>query len=245
MDDEHNSLSVDIDEDDGDLNEWIVTYSDIVTLLFAFFVLLFSMSSLDTRRFTDSFTAVRRALGTDAKSMQVSKLQNDEGAILETVLLQKQIMAQQRQVYSEIRTFLNRKGVEGVVSAVFDEGIITMRVPSDMLFASGSVELSPEGRQAIAGLRDVFIQHVDQIINIKGFTDDVPPAPGGRFQDNWEISSMRAVNVLRLLLEEGVEPKRMTATGLADLDPIVPNSNDDGRAKNRRVEFVLQRQVGK
>lgn len=245
MDDERNAITVDIDDDDENVNEWIVTYSDIVTLLFAFFVLLFSMSSLDVRRFTDSFTAVRRALGTDAQNMQVSKLQNEDGAILESVLLQKQIMAQQRQVYSEVRTFLNRKGVEGVVSAVFDEGIITMRVPSDMLFASGSVEISPQGQEMIAGLRDVFIQHVDQVINIKGFTDDVPPAAGSRFKDNWEISSMRAVNVLRLLLEQGVEPKRMTATGLADLDPIVPNTNEEGRAKNRRVEFVLQRQVGK
>ncbi|MCA1946176.1 MAG: OmpA family protein, partial [Desulfovibrio sp.] len=204
MDDERNAITVNIDDDDENVNEWIVTYSDIVTLLFAFFVLLFSMSSLDVRRFTDSFTAVRRALGKDAQNMQVSKLQNEDGAILESVLLQKQIMAQQRQVYSEVRTFLNRKGVEGVVSAVFDEGIITMRVPSDMLFAPGSVEISPQGQEMIAELRDVFIQHVDQVINIKGFTDDVPPAAGSRFKDNWEISSMRAVNVLRLLLEQGV-----------------------------------------
>ncbi|GAB7080047.1 OmpA/MotB family protein [Megalodesulfovibrio paquesii] len=245
MDEDRDSLLAPPDEEDEEIPEWIVTYADLFTLLFAFFVLLFAMSTLDVQRFTDSFTSVRRALGKNESGVFTTKVQSEEGAILETVMLQKQIMAQQRQVFSEIRTFLNRKGVEGLVSSVFDEGHITLRMPSDVMFAPGSAEISAEGRKVIAEMRDIFIQHVDQTINIKGFTDDVPPAPGGRFQDNWELSSMRAVNVLRILLEQGVEPKRMTATGLAELEPIVPNTNTENRAMNRRVEFVLERKVGK
>ncbi len=231
-------------EEDGDGMDWIFTYSDIVTLLFAFFVLLFSMSKLDVSRFTDSFTSIKQALGTQ-EGVLIESVQDPDGAILETVRLQMQIMQEQRQVFSEIRTFLNRKGVEGQVGAIFDEGIITLRVPSDLLFAKDAVEVNPEARTLISEMKDLFNQHVDQMINIKGYTDDTQPAPESRFKDNWEISAMRAVNVLRLLMEQGTDPARMTATGLADMDPILPNSNERNRAKNRRVEFVLEKRVGR
>ena len=127
-------------------------------------------------------------------------------------------------VYSEVRTFMNRKGVEGLVGAVFDEGVITLNVPGTVLFASGQVELSPEGEAMMDILVDMFIQRNDQTINIRGYTDDIPPPKDSRFRDNWEISSLRAVNVLRYLLRKGIEPSRLTATGLADLDPLYPNT---------------------
>lgn len=237
-------FAVSIDDDDDDGMDWIFTYSDIVTLLFAFFVLLFSMSDWDVRKFTDSFTSVRAALGNSSKSAVMVDVASEQGAIMDTVLLQKQLMQEQRQVFAEIRTFLNRKGVEGVISSVFDEGVITLRLPSDVLFASDGVEVNPEAKEMLGTMKDLFSQHVNQMINIKGYTDDLPPSEDSRFEDNWEISALRAVNVLRFLMEDGVEPQRMTATGLADLDPILPNSNSRNRAQNRRVEFVLQRQVG-
>lgn len=230
-------------QDDGP-DEWITTFADVALLLLVFFVLLFSMSSLDIRRFTDSFTSVRVALGeehSDAVTARIGKV--GEGAIVESVLLQKQLLQEQRKVYSEIRTFMNRKGVEGIVGAVFDEGVITLNVPGNVLFAPGQVALSPEGEEMMSTLKDLFIQRNDQIINIRGYTDDIPPGPDSRFKDNWEISSLRSVNVLRYLLKQGIEPSRLTATGLADLDPLYPNTTPQNRAKNRRVEFVLEKRI--
>ena len=81
------------------------------------------------------------------------------------------------------------------------------------------------------------------MINLKGYTDDVLPSPTARFRDNWELSAMRAVNVLRLMVELGLNPNRMTATGLADLEPLLPNTSPENRAQNRRVEFVLEKIV--
>lgn len=229
--------------DDGP-DEWITTFADVALLLLVFFVLLFSMSTLDLRRFTDSFTSVRAALGdekSDALTARIGRV--GEGAIVESVLLQKQLLQEQRKVYSEVRTFMNRKGVEGIVGAVFDEGVITLNVPGNVLFAPGQVTLSPEGEEMMATLVDLFIQRNDQIINIRGYTDDIPPSPDSRFKDNWEISSLRSVNVLRYLLKQGIEPSRLTATGLADLDPLYPNTSAENRAKNRRVEFVLEKRI--
>ena len=117
-----------------------------------------------------------------------------------------------------------------------------LRLPSEVLFAPGSAELTAQGREAVATLKNFFIKNADQTINIKGYTDDVPPR--GRYADNWELSSMRAVNVLRYLLDLGLSAERMTATGLSDLEPLYPNTTPENRAKNRRVEFVLEKSVG-
>lgn len=237
------NLQVGGDEDDG--QEWLTTFADLSMLLLVFFILLFSMSVIDEKRFTDSFTAVKTALGSKDRRLMTARVTNEEAALLQTVRLQKQLIEAQRKVYSDVRTYMNRKGVEGVIGAIFDDGIITLRVPSDLLYKSGQVELSPEGRRLVRDLKDFFIQRNDQNIDVRGFTDDVPPRSGSRFKDNWEVSSLRALNVLRYLLSEGIEPSRLTATGLADLNPLFPNSSPQNRAKNRRVEFVLQKKVSR
>jgi chemotaxis protein MotB len=237
-------VEVGIDEDESSVDDWIVTYADMCLLLLVFFILLYSMSTIDLTRFTDSFTAVRQALGEEGRMATHMRVEQEEGVIMESVLLQRQLLADQRKVYAEMRTFINRKGLEGVIGSVFDEGVITLRLPSEVLFEAGKAEIRPEGRTVIAQLKDLFIQRNDQNIDIRGFTDNTPPPKESRFKDNWELSAMRAVNVLRVLLAEGVEASRMTATGLADMDPIFPNSTEENRAKNRRVEFVLEKRVG-
>lgn len=236
---------VGVEEHQDEPHEWLTTFADLSLLLLVFFILLYSMSTLDPVKFTDSFTAVRRALGRESDKLMTARIKSEEAAILDTVKMQKQLIESQKKVYSDVRTFLNRKGVEGVVGAVFDEGKITLRVPGDALFPSGQVELTEEGRKVMTDIKDFLVKAMDQQINIRGFTDDVPPSRNSRFKDNWEISSLRAVNVLRYLMQLGIERERMTATGLADLEPLFPNNTPDNRAKNRRVEIVLEKQVVK
>jgi chemotaxis protein MotB len=175
----------------------------------------------------------------------MARIKSEEAAILDTVKMQKQLIESQKKVYSDVRTFINKKGVEGVVGAVFDEGKITLRLPGDVLFPSGQVELTEKGREVMLEVKEFLVRAMDQQINIRGFTDDVPPSRNSRFKDNWEISSLRAVYVLRYLMQLGIERERMTATGLADLEPLFPNNTPENRAKNRRVELVLEKQVVK
>ncbi|MEZ0576337.1 OmpA/MotB family protein [Halodesulfovibrio aestuarii] len=231
--------------DDSEADTWLTTFADMVTLLLAFFVLLFSMSVIDEKQFTDSFLTVRQVFGGDDQNLLTSPVRQDDTAILESVRLQKQLIEAQRKVYSDMRTYLNQKGMEGQIGSVFDEGVITLRLPSAAMFENGKVTISPDGYKILEEMRQLFLKNKDQVINIKGYTDDVQPSPSSRYRDNWEISALRAVNVLRYYIEHGIEPQRLTATGLSDLDPLMPNINEANRAQNRRVEFVFERRVGK
>lgn len=232
-------------EEGGDPREWLVTFADMCLLLLVFFILLFSMSKMDDQRFSESFYSVRMALGeVMGGTLGGEKIrEEDMGVFIDQALVHKQMVENQRRIFSDFRFYQNTKGLEGVVGAHLDEGTITLRVPGDVLFAVGQVALTPEGKRIIAELKDFFIRYHDQVINIRGFTDDLP-VRGGRFEDNWEISALRSVNVLRYLLELGIEPVRLTSTGLADLYPLYPNTSDDNRSKNRRVEFVLEKRIG-
>lgn len=233
-----------VEEDEGDANEWLTTFADLSMLLLVFFILLFSMSTLDVDKFSETFSSVTQALKGKMDKLSTSRISRDEaGVLIDQVLMRRQIIQSQQKVFSDVRTLQTKKGVEGLVSANFEDGVITMRVPGDVLFAPGQVDLSPRGKGLILQLRDFFIQHPDQSINIRGFTDSTRPAAGSRFRDNWEISALRAVNVLRELMKMGIEANRLTATGLADLNPLYPDTTPENRARNRRVEFILEKRV--
>jgi len=231
------------EEEDEGIDEWILTYADLFTLLLVFFIMLFSMSEIDVKKFTDSFTSVKQALGEQDRITSTTRVEHEDAAVLDEVKLRKQLIESHRKVYSDIRTFLNQKGVEGIVGAVFDNGVVTLDIPGNVLFRPGQAELTPEGEKALAALKDVFLQYNDQSIDIRGFTHDQPPPAVSRFTDNWELSSLRAVNVLRFLMEQGIESTRLTATGLADLSPKMPNDTPENRARNERVEFNLDKNV--
>lgn len=237
----------DLDEDEGSEvpSEWLTTLADMSMLLMAFFILLFSMSTLDTTKFTDSFQSVKKAIGAKGKELMTSTPTTREASVMvEQVKLRQQIIAEQKKVLSEFRSYVSTKGVQGVTSATLEAGKITINIPSGVLFAKDAVELSDAGKAVLSTLFDFFIKASGERINIRGFTDNSPPGPGARYKDNWEISSLRAVSVLRYLVGRGLPPNRLTATGLADLEPLYPNNTDENRARNQRVEFVLERWIG-
>jgi len=243
MSDDDGGLGLEEEETTGG-GEWILTYADMVTLLLTFFVLLFSMSTIDKQQFTENFSAIKSALSGKESTQATSKITAKEASVLvEQIQMRRQIEQAQQRVFQDVKLLQTTQGVAGVVTAKLDKGKITLRMPSEVLFDVGSATLKPEGREVVMRMKNFFIKYPDQVINIKGFTDDVPPAQGSRFQDNWELSAMRAVNVLRLLVSMGISPNRMTATGLADLDPLFPNNSPENRQKNRRVEFVLEKIV--
>lgn len=233
------------DDSSNSVHDWLTTFADLSLLLLVFFILLFSMSVVDLNRFTDSFQAVQVALQGNKNEISTSRIARDEQAVLiDQVKLQRQIMESQRKLFTEVQFYQNTKGTKGVVGAHFDNGIITLRVPSDVMFPSGQVELTEQGKAVLRELKDLLIKHADQKINIRGFTDDVQPSGSSRFKDNWEISALRSVNVLRFLMSMGIEANRLTATGLADLEPLFPNNSTENRARNRRIEIALEKRVG-
>ena len=232
------------EEDEVEENqEWLATFADMSMLLLVFFILLFSLSTLDPSKYNASFGSIAGALGGDAKGTPATDRKVEQGALHESVKMRKELIEAQKQTFNDIRSFLVQNGMEGQVGAVLDEGTITLRLPAKVLFAQHSADLSPESQRVLKLLNDIFVRRREQSIDIRGYTDDIEPPAGTRFKDNWELSSLRAVTVLRYLLSQGIEASRLTATGFGPLEPMMMNTNEENRARNRRVEFVLQRKV--
>jgi len=237
-------LDEDLDEAETP-SEWLTTLADMSMLLMSFFIMLFAMSSVDVKKFTDSFSSVQNALGRKAKSVTTAPIAApDMSTLVEQARLKQRIIGEQKRVYDQFRSFVSTKGMEGVVGAALESGKLTITFPAGVLFQKDSVDLSDEGKERLKTLYEFLIKAAGERINIRGFTDDSPPGSGSRFRDNWEISSLRAVSVLRYMLSLGMHPNRLTATGLADLEPLYPNTTPEHRAKNQRVEFVLERSIG-
>lgn len=241
----------DDDDDAGGVDEsWMGTFSDLSLLMLVFFILLFSMSSIEMIKFTSVFGSMRHAFG-GADTMDTrsgGQMSEDEEkqneALMEFMRVREEMLKAQERAYNEIRSFITSKGLEGQVSAVYDQGIVTLSVPDSVLFAPGSATLTPAADPVLTSLLEVFRRHREQDINIKGYTDNTPIPAGVRFKDNWELSALRAVGVLRWFVDAGIPIVRLTATGMGDLNPLYPNDTPENRARNRRVEFTLERKVG-
>ena len=157
----------------------------------------------------------------------------------------RQVVAMQARDFGDISVFIAQNGMEAGIEAVLEEDVIILRLPAATLFTPGAEYILPAGLNALNQLKDLFIiQHL-QNINIRAYTDDNLLPPGTRFKNNWELTTLRAAHILRYLLAQGIEPGRLSAAGFGELEPLFPNTTDNNRAKNRRIEFVLERRPGK
>jgi len=195
---------------------WLPAYAVLCTALLAFFVMLDTLSVFEPRK------------------------EDAEGQA------HRHLVELQTQAFGEIRAFLARHHMEAIVDAACEDAFIILRLPEGALFAPPDAEhILPAGFAALNQLGELFLLQPQQMINIRGHTDDSPLPPGAHYRDNAEFSVLRAVQILRHLLTRGIEPWRMSAAGFGALDPLVPNATDMNRAHNRRIEFVLERHLGK
>ncbi len=233
----------DADKEGEESKEWMVTFTDMTLLVLVFFIFLFSLSTINKKKFILSISSVKQALKKERLGHGISPgaLETEGLLIGEEEQVIKKILKDQEKVYADFNFFFAQHGLEGKLGAKLESGKVIIRVPSKVLFPPGKVELTSEGKELLKTLKDFFIRHPDEKINICGYTDDTPVKPNSRFKDNWELSALRAVNVLRYLIRLGIDPRRMTATGYGEMNPLYPNTSEENRSKNRRVEFVLEK----
>jgi chemotaxis protein MotB len=117
-------------------------------------------------------------------------------------------------------------------------GLMIVKLPSGILFASGKADLSDEGEVALTEVASVLAELKDRKYLVTGHTDNVPLARG-KFKDNWELSVARALVVSRWLMAQGVAPTQIAAAGYGEFDPVKDNATEDGKQENRRIEIVL------
>ncbi|MBL8636734.1 MAG: OmpA family protein [Myxococcales bacterium] len=119
-------------------------------------------------------------------------------------------------------------------------GQMLVKLPDNILFDPGKTELKKEGQEAIAQVTRILGSIEGRKFQVAGHTDNVPTGKNSRFKSNWELSSQRALTVLELMIKEGMDAKRLSAAGYADVLPVATNDSDDGKRQNRRIEIVLQ-----
>jgi chemotaxis protein MotB len=195
------------------------------------------MSVFEPQRFEQSMSSIRGALGGE---IGIPSSPHKESA---HTRLRPRAVAIQTRAFNDIRVFIAQNGMESGVEALLEEASIILRLSEGRLFTPGTEQILPAGLRILNQLKELFILQSQQTINIRAYTDDAPLPPGARFQDNWELSALRAAYVLRHLLAQGIEPWRLTATGFGALEPLFPNSTEENRAKNRRIEFVLEKRL--
>lgn len=119
------------------------------------------------------------------------------------------------------------------------QGRLVLQLPNDVLFDVGQTALKPAGKDALTQVAQVFKSIPGRNFQVAGHTDNLP-IQTTRFPSNWELSTERAVEVVRLLISKGDDPRSLSAAGYGEFDPVAGNESADGRAKNRRIEITLQ-----
>ncbi|MFU8858641.1 MAG: flagellar motor protein MotB [Deferrisomatales bacterium] len=225
---------------------WTVTFADLALLLLTFFVLLLSFANLDAQKFRDMLGSVKDAFGVQkqtvgdasARAAGAIDLSAHQGAgwRLDPAPGEAGHSPPMDQALTIIRARF--EGLGGGTEVLAGDEEVTVRLAGKLLFLAGSAELRPEAAEIMARVGDVLRQYVFDLY-ILGHTDAVP-FETAQFPSNWELSSARAAAALRHLVAEGADPRRLVALGLADTRPIEPNTSPEGRARNRRVEFLFK-----
>ncbi len=219
------------DAPEDDSRDWLMTYADMITLLLAFFIMLFSISTMNLPKFQETMGAIKTAMNKTALPQQRSQ---------PTMVVSQVVGLRQRNLINEVNRSLEGSPEGVTISAQFDRNKILITIGDKAVFEPNRAELLPAGRKMLAKVAELLKTFSEYDVSIKGHTDNMP-INTPQFPSNWELSAIRATSALRFLLSQGISAHRMTATGLADIDPIAPNDSPENRALNRRVEFVLEK----
>lgn len=201
---------------------WLITYADLITLLLCFFILLFSSSTLDQ----NVWESIKTSYSTKMKKKSTNTPLSD--------------------IKNQLDSMLMKEVKENKLEIIKDENGINMRFLSTSFYNSGEATLLPEGKAIVDKIFNIIknVKGTEFNIDVEGHTDD-NPISNISFPSNWELSVARASNVVRYLVERGIEPRRLKASGYADTKPVVANRDSLGnpisenQSINRRVVLKI------
>ena len=221
---------------------WLVTFADMMTLLLVFFVLLYSLASFETEKYKSAVEKIKTSIETESKLIGLLELMEIPESMDTQITIEDLTGLRSREdtLIRDINRFAASGKMQDNITTTILEGKIIVRVRGNALFESGSAELDQGAMSILDEITRVLFDYPDYNINIKGHTDDVPISTE-KFPSNWELSAIRATTVLKHLIKRGIQPERLTATGYGKIMPLVPNTSEENRAMNRRVEFVLEK----
>lgn len=213
---------------------WLITYADLITLLLAYFVVMFAISQTDLEKFQKLAAAMRQAFNVivDPGVLEGTS-QPGTGFFMDLPTRNRAYM----RISSTLAQLARERGLEGQLSVNTKREGVVISISTSVLFDSGSAQIRPESRPALDAIAEL-IRDMPNEVRVAGHTDDIPPLP--KWPSNWELSTARAVQVVKYLITEGeVDPRRLSAIGYAEYRPLFPNDTPEHRQKNRRVEILI------
>ena len=219
-----------IKKEDKDVSPgYMATYGDMVTLLMAFFVLLYAMSDPDPGKFEDFSEAMTEELSGEEVETQFESLEEN-----------LQNIVQDEDISESVEIALHPEGIE-------------IKMEGKALFNTCSADVLPRMESVISNISNTISEllnnsnYKEYVIEVKGHTDNLPPTICPDFDTNWELSAYRATGIVEQLLASGIQKEKIKAIAMADSAPLVPNMDENGKsiyenqAKNRRVEIFINK----
>ncbi|RKO66876.1 OmpA/MotB family protein [Desulfofundulus salinus] len=226
----------------GSMERWLITYADMITLLLIFFIVMYSLSQVDIKKFRMLAESLSKAMGGGGvilENLGPSVVPGISGTQVETPqdVADK---AEMENIRQELLRQIQKQGLAARVSATSEERGIVLSFQDEVLFKLGSAELTPRAREIIAAVAPVLLK-TSNYIRIEGHTDNLP-INTERYPSNWELSTARATAVVQELIRTAnFPPQRLSAVGYGEYRPRVPNDSEAHRQMNRRVDLVILR----
>ncbi|MBV2235149.1 MAG: flagellar motor protein MotD [Sterolibacterium sp.] len=232
---------------------WLVSYADFITLLFAFFVVMYAVSSVNEGKYrilSDSIVSAFRNVPGSSVGAQV-EVTPAPPLVLPMIVPNRPLVSaragsdarqknkeKMRDMAKEIRDTLAPLVDSGQVRITENARGITLDINASILFSSGEARLANEALAPLVAVAHILAA-TDFSVTVEGHTDNMPIATT-QFASNWELSGVRAASVVRLMIDNGVAASRLMAVGYADQRPVAGNDTADGRASNRRVAITIE-----
>ena len=219
------------DDSHENTERWLLTYADLITLLLAFFIVMYSMSNLDAKKFGRMAVALNGILKGGAMIARTSGADSDPGAGIMN-------LGEFSMLKREIEKSLHEHQLEDKIETIDDERGLVIRVRESAAFDAGKAEIKEQLFPVLRLIvRDLSI--MPNHLRVEGHSDNTPIRTR-QYPSNWELSTARATRVVRYLVEElKLDPKRVSALGYAEYRPIAPNNTPEGRTRNRRVDIIV------
>jgi chemotaxis protein MotB len=240
-------------EEHENLDRWLVSFADFMTLLFAFFVVMYSISSVNTGKYRVLSDSLSESFKKKTESDNIIDFNNpisgDEtlqsNDYIKLMIPRETINTDNKstrnpslnEISADVSDAVDDLIADGLINISGDDNWLEIEIKSSILFQSGNSVLSEDAEDILATLGNIIKVYPNQI-QVEGYTDNIP-INTRKFPSNWELSSARAASVVHLFEEVGVDPNNMQAIGYGEYRNKVSNDTKEGRSENRRVKIVI------
>ncbi|HHV74843.1 MAG TPA: flagellar motor protein MotB [Thermoanaerobacterium sp.] len=225
------------EEDEGkkdNSERWLLTYSDMITLLMIFFIVLYTISTVNSQKFQQ----IAASLGKTFDGTNYVIGQQSGNSILDSIKTTGTNGTNDNSIASQLDKLIKQYNLQNMVTYKVDERGFVISLNDTLLFDTGSADVKPEQKETLIKIGNI-LKSMPNYIRVEGYTDNVP-INNNQFHSNWELSVIRATNVVEILVNDvKMDPAKISAVGYGEYRPIVPNDSDKNRQLNRRVDIVI------